>query len=226
MTDDAHFLRAVEAMLFAADAPLGAGEVARLWTDVTGEESDATAVNGAVERLNRSFADGGRAVRVEAWGGGYRLATTASVTPFVQAVRAADAPQRMSRALLETLAVVAYKQPVTKPEIDHVRGVASDYALRQLLERDLVRVAGRSDGIGRPLLYGTTEGFLDAFGLGALDELPLPREIEDLLADPTFTREKIRLLADLTPPAEAAPRDAETLRLDASTDPTDHAPDL
>lgn len=205
MSADPHLVRAVEAMLFAADAPLGPDEMARAWATVTGEPAEASAVDAAVDALNRQLADGGRAVRVHAWGGGYRLATVESVAPFVAAVAAAGAPQRMSRALLETLAVVAYKQPVTKPEVDHVRGVASDYALRQLMERGLVAVAGRGDGVGRPLLYGTTGAFLDAFGLHALDDLPLPREIEEILADPTFTREKIRLLAELPTPSPAAP---------------------
>ena len=205
--DEAYMLRALEALLFAADVPLAAADLARIWTRVTGEPAEDGEIDRAVERLNEGFAATGRAVRVQAWGGGYRLATVKSVAPFVEALAADDAPRRMSRALLETLAVVAYKQPVTKPEIDHVRGVASDYALRQLMERGLVTVAGRADSVGRPLLYGTDEVFLDAFGLRALDDLPLPREIEDILADPTFTREKIRLLADLTPPAEA-PRPA------------------
>lgn len=217
--DDAYLLRALEAMLFAADVPLSAEDLARVWTDVTGDAAEPAAIDDAVERLNRSLAAASRAVRVHAWGGGYRLATVESVAPFVDALVASDAPQRMSRALLETLAVVAYKQPVTKPEIDHVRGVASDYALRQLMERGLVTVAGRADSVGRPLLYGTDEAFLDAFGLHALDELPLPREIEDILADPTFTREKIRLLADLTPPADA-------LRPAPATDPADDASEL
>ena len=76
--------------------------------------------------------------------------------------------------------MVAYRQPVTKPEVDHVRGVGSDYALRSLLEKNLVGIAGRSDTVGRPLLYGTTDRFLDQFGLDSLDGLPRPREIDEL----------------------------------------------
>ena len=133
--------------------------------------------------------------------------------------------KKRTRALVETLAVVAYKQPVSKPEIDHVRGVNADYALRQLLERELVTVVGRSEGVGRPLLYGTTEHFLDAFGLGTLEELPRPREVEELLADPAFSRERAVLMTEMEalrareeggeetaasapPPAEETPADA------------------
>ncbi len=206
---DALLLRAVEAMLFAADAPLAAGEMARHWNEVTGDDLAPSAVDAAVGRLNERLAESASAVRVHAWAEGYRLATTDAVAPFVAAVTRAEAPQRLSRAVLETLAVVAYKQPVTKPEVDHVRGVASDHTLRTLMERGLVTVVGRAESVGRPLLYGTTPAFLDAFGLASLDALPLPREIEDILADPAFTREKIRLLAAV--PAVPAPSDASTL---------------
>jgi len=134
------------------------------------------------------------------------------VAPFVRALFADDEERRLSRSLLETLAVIAYKQPVTKPEVEHVRGVASDYALRQLLERDLVTIAGRGEGVGRPLLYATTDHFLDQFGLPGIDALPNLRELDELLADPSFNRERARLLAELaTPPTSETPEptDAE-----------------
>ena len=122
------------------------------------------------------------------------------VAPFVRALFEGEDEKRLSRSLLETLAVIAYKQPVTKPEIDHVRGVGSDYALRQLMERDFVAISGRGEGVGRPLLYATSERFLDQFGLADLGDLPSTREIEEILSDPSFNKERARLLADLTTP--------------------------
>ena len=119
------------------------------------------------------------------------------VAPYLQTFFADESEQRLSKSLLETLAVIAYKQPVTKPQVDHIRGVSSDYALRGLLERGIVEIAGRSDSVGRPLLYGTTSTFLDLFNLGSLDELPAPREIEEILSDPSFHRERSRLLSEL-----------------------------
>jgi segregation and condensation protein B len=169
--------------------------VARVFGAVTGAETTAEEVEAAVARLNDQYEATGRAFRLQHWAGGYRLATEPDVAPFVRALLAREHEQRLSRALLETLAVVAYRQPVSKPEIDHVRGVNADHALRSLLERDFITVAGRGDGVGRPLLYGTTERFLDLFGLGTLEELPRPREIEELLADPSFARERAALLA-------------------------------
>lgn len=190
------FLQAVEALVFASDVPLRADDVARVYDDVTGHETTPAEVEAAIERLNGRYRQAGMAFRIYEWGGGYRLATIEEVAPFVRSLFSREEERRLSRSLLETLAIVAYKQPVTKPELDHVRGVNSDYALRQLLERDLTTIVGRSEGVGRPLLYGTTDAFLDQFGLTALDDLPRPREVDELLADPAFSSERARLLAE------------------------------
>ena len=206
------FEQAVEALVFASDVPLRAEDLVRAYGDVTGSEHAPSEADAAVERLNAAYQAGGRAFRIHAWGGGYRMATVDTMAPFVQSLFARADEKRMSRSLLETLAVVAYKQPVTKPEVDHVRGVGSDYALRQLLERGLVEIEGRSDSVGRPLLYATTELFLDQFGLASLDGLPQPREIEEILADPTFNRERARLLAELATPAASSGALSEAAR--------------
>ena len=195
------FEQAVEALVFASDVPLRPEDVARVYQEVTGADTSGADVEAAVERLNAAYRNGGRAIRLRQWGGGLRLATIETVAPFVQTLFADREARRLSRSLLETLAVIAYKQPVTKPEIDHVRGVSSDYALRQLLERDLVAISGRSDSVGRPLLYATTDAFLDQFGLHGLDDLPTPREVNEILGDPAFNRERARLLSDLVGPA-------------------------
>ena len=198
------FVLAVEALVFASDVALRPEDVARLYGEVTGAEVAAQAVDQAVDTLNARYRQSGAAIRIERWAGGLRMATTESAAPFVQALFAADDERRLSRSLLETLAVIAYKQPVTKPEIDHVRGVSSDYALRQLLERDLAVIAGRGEGVGRPLLYATTDHFLDQFGLDGLGDLPSPREIEEILADPVFKKERARLLAEIASPTSSA----------------------
>jgi segregation and condensation protein B len=116
------------------------------------------------------------------------------VAPFLKVFLDQKRSRRLSRSLLETLAVVAYKQPVTKPEVDFVRGVDSDYGLRKLMELDMVDVVGRSDAVGRPLLYGTSNTFLEKFGLRSLKDLPNLREVEEILNDPAFNTEKARLV--------------------------------
>lgn len=203
LTSDS-FTQAVEALVFASDVPLRAEDIVRCYGDVTGIEVEVSEVEATVDALNVSYQQGGRPYRIRRWAGGMRMATIDEVAPFVRALFEDDATRRLSASLLETLSVIAYKQPVTKPEIDHVRGVGSDYAVRQLLERDFVTIAGRGEGVGRPLLYATTERFLDQFGLENLGALPAPREIEELLADPSFNRERARLLADLTAPSAHA----------------------
>lgn len=209
--DSATLERVAEALIFAADEPVHAATVASVYASVTGsEEVDAAAVEEAVEALNRVYRETGRSFRIQAWAGGYRMATVREVAPFVRALVEAEEERRLSRSLLETLAVIAYKQPVTKPEVDFVRGVDADYALKKLLEKKFVAVVGRSDAVGRPLLYGTTDFFLEQFGLGALHDLPRPREIEQLLNDPAFTHERTELLINLDPEQrEALQSDAE-----------------
>lgn len=184
--------------------------MADVYAEVTGDEGVDTAdVEAGVEALNASYRETGRTFRAERWAGGYRLATVPEVGAFVKALLVVEEERRLSRSLMETLAVIAYQQPVTKPEVDFVRGVNSDYAVRKLLEGRLVAVVGRSDGVGRPLLYGTTDNFLEQFGLDSVDELPRPREIEELLEDPAFTRERAELLASLDAESRPATAPAE-----------------
>ena len=201
-------LRILEALIFASAEPLSAAAAAEAIGQVREETPTAEEVEHAVQALNAVYQEKGRAFRIYQWAGGYRMATVEELAPFVQALREQERERRLSRSQLETLAVVAYKQPVTKPEVDYVRGVQSDHALRRLLERGFIEVTGRADAVGRPLLYATTPDFLDRFGLGALDELPKPREIEDLLADPAFQHERGAVLGTLdAAPPETGPGD-------------------
>lgn len=187
--------RVAEALIFSADEPVSARRIAATYAQVSGEaEPEEAAVRAAIDGLNEAYADTDRTFRIEAWAGGFRMATVPSLAPYLRAVHQEDRQRRLSRSLLETLAIVAYRQPVTKPEVDFVRGVDSDYTVRRLMELGLVDVVGRSDSLGRPLLYGTTPRFLEQFGLNALEDLPNLREIEDILNDPAFNRERARLL--------------------------------
>jgi segregation and condensation protein B len=209
--------RVSEALIFAADEPLTAATIADVYAEVTGDESlDTDDVDAVVDGLNLGYQAAGSTIRIERWAGGFRMATVPELAPFVKALLASEEDRRLSRSLMETLAVIAYKQPVTKPEIDFVRGVNADYALRKLLETRLVAVVGRDESVGRPLLYGTTGEFLEQFGLSGLADLPRPREIDELLEDPAFTRERAELMASLDPdqrqpgPAGAPEEHSET----------------
>ncbi len=133
--------------------------------------ADGTKARTLVRALNRIYDAGGSAFRVEEVAGGYQLMTRTKFAPWLR--RLHSAPEvRLSAPAMETLAVVAYRQPVLRAEIEAIRGVQSGEVLRQLIERDFVRIAGRSNELGRPFLYGTTKQFLQIFGLRRLDELP------------------------------------------------------
>jgi len=189
--------RVAEALIFAADEPVTARRIAGIFGEVSGEPPPSEAeVEDAVARLNEAYEAAERAFRIHAWGGGFRMATVPSVAPYVNALFHEARKRKLSRSLMEALAVIAYRQPATKPEVDHVRGVDSDYALRRLLELGLIDVIGRSDSVGRPLLYGPTRRFLEQFGLHTLGDLPNLREVEELLNDPAFNRERARLLME------------------------------
>ena len=139
-------------------------------------------VREAVDGLNKQYEEGNHAIRVAEVAGGFQLVTAAEFAPWVRRFQDRG-PVRLTQAGLETLALVAFKQPVTRAEIDSVRGVDSAGVLRTLLEVDMVRIVGRSEGIGRPMLFGTTREFLVHFGLKGLSDLPKPKELEELLAE-------------------------------------------
>ncbi len=167
----------VEALLFAGEEPVTLEEV----VGILGPEH-APEIAAALEDLEREHASRGGALRVQRLAGGFRLTTDPALAPFVRELVRSRNRHRLSRAALETLAIVAYKQPITAPEIQEVRGVNPSAILNTLLERRLVRILGRKKVVGKPFLYGTTREFLVRFGLNALTDLPSMDEFESLLA--------------------------------------------
>ena len=134
-----------------------------------------------VTEINEELEATGRAFTITRVAGGYQFATTAVHGELVARLVKSKSKRRLSQAALETLAIIAYRQPITKPEIESIRGVSCNEVVNTLLEKNLVTIAGRSEAIGRPLLYGTTEEFLRAFGLHDISDLPKPRELEELM---------------------------------------------
>lgn len=160
-------LARLEAVLMAAREPLGARRLAAL-----AGLADGTEARTLVRTLNRLYDTEGRAFRVVEVAGGFLLMTRPKFAPWLRRLHGPQAEIRLSAPALETLAVIAYRQPVLRAEIEAIRGVQSGEVLRQLLERGLVRIVGRSEELGRPFLYGTTRQFLQVFGLRRLEELP------------------------------------------------------
>jgi segregation and condensation protein B len=166
-----HLRGLLEALVFASDKPVTANELARL------SSAPVKYVKQLLGEIQESFA--GRGILLGEIAGGWLFRTNVQFAPFVRELTSGR-PVKLSRAQIETLAIVAYRQPVTRPEIDEIRGVDSGATLKLLLERDLLRLLGKKDEPGRPLLYGTTTHFLEFFGLRSLKDLPTLREFTEL----------------------------------------------
>jgi segregation and condensation protein B len=166
-----HLRGLLEALIFASDKPLTANELARL------SSAPAKQVKQLLGEIQQSCV--GRGVLLDEIAGGWLFRTNVVFAPYVRELTSGR-PIKLTRAQIETLAIVAYRQPVTRPEIDEIRGVDSGATLKLLLERDLLRLLGKKDEPGRPLLYGTTTYFLEFFGLRALKDLPTLREFTEL----------------------------------------------
>jgi len=160
-------LARTEAVLFLAREPLASRKIAQL-----ASLADGTEARTLIRRLNRLYDQGGSSFRVEELAGGFQLLTRPMFGPWLRRLLRTPVETRFSPPAMETLAVVAYRQPVLRAEIEAIRGVQCGDILRQLMDRDLVRILSRADDLGRPLLYGTTKRFLQIFGLRHLDELP------------------------------------------------------
>jgi segregation and condensation protein B len=217
----------VEALLFAADQPLTAQQIAKVVDDEAVKTPD---VQAAVDALARRYDDEERGFQLLRFGNGHQIVTRERFAPWVETLVAGTQKARLSRAALETAAVIGYKQPITRMEIERIRGVDVGGVLQTLVERNLVMIKGRDPGPGRPLLYGTTQEFLDYFGLSRLSDLPQLDEIAALAraeASTVWTEdersrfEKHGVEPDSVPPpiepepVEGGPRDEEPLEAES-----------
>ena len=137
----------------------------------------ATQVSDAIAALNARYAADGRTFRIESVAGGRQVMTLPAFGPVVARLKGVREQGRLTQAALETLAIIAYRQPILRADLESIRGVACGEVLRSLMERRLVKIVGRADEVGRPMLYGTTTEFLKQFGIGKLDELPNAKEL-------------------------------------------------
>jgi segregation and condensation protein B len=169
----------IEALVFAADTPLSVEDI-RLCLEETFEtEFTVENVDNAIAEVKARYADDSFAIELVQIAGGLQFMTKGAYHTAIGTWLKQTTKKRLSQAAIETLAVIAYKQPVSKTEIEQIRGVSSDYSLQKLLEKELVSITGRSDGPGRPLLYGTSVKFMDYFGLRDLNDLPKPKDFKD-----------------------------------------------
>lgn len=191
---DKTYASVIEALIFASDEPISETEIIRAIKGIDGEDIEITAsdINSVVEELNNNYDKNGNPFQIKKIANGFLFATTEVNAKYLGFLSSEKSKRRLSQAALETLAIIAYKQPLTKPELEQIRGVNSDYILNTLLEKNLITITGRAETIGRPLLYGTTTEFLKYFGLYNLSDLPKPREIEEIMKDEDFIEQKIK----------------------------------
>jgi segregation and condensation protein B len=189
----------IEAMIFASDEPLSVKTLKDVFdaSEFDGQrlEIEPDEIKRVIDELNAGYSSEQRSFRIIEIAGGYQYATVPKFSSWVGKIFKEKARRRLSQSAMESLAIISYKQPVTKPDLEYIRGVNCDYVLKTLLERNLVAIIGRASTPGRPLLYGTTQDFLRHFGLNSLSDLPKPREIEELLGETELEVDK-RLLEE------------------------------
>ena len=166
----------VEALIFASDVPISAKKIADFE-----EAFDSRKIKKIVEELNSDYQKSKRAFFIANVAGGFQLNTRKDFVPWLKKLFKGRLRTRLSQASLESLAIITFKQPIARVEVDAIRGVNSGGVLKNLLERNLICIAGRSEGPGKPLLYGTTKEFLRYFGINDIADLPKPKEIEEIM---------------------------------------------
>ncbi len=193
---DSTYINVIEALIFSSDDSLLTEDIINSIKGIDGEDTEITKddIESAVDILNNKYETEKSAFRIKRIANGYIFATTEEFAKYVGFLSSERAKRRLSQAALETLSIIAYKQPVTKPEIESIRGVNSDYMLTTLLEKNLISIKGRAETVGRPLLYCTTEEFLKYFGLNNITDLPKPRELDEIMQDEDFLEQKRKIM--------------------------------
>lgn len=166
----------VEAALMTSERPMTAARVA----DALGAAGAGSAIEESIEALNTEYERTGRSFRIEKVAGAWQVVTLPKYADVLDGLKRTKQDNRLSASQLETLAIVAYKQPIVRAQIEAIRGAASGEVLRMLMDRHMVKVVGRAEEIGRPMLYGTTKQFLEVFGLGTIKDLPEAEELKPI----------------------------------------------
>ena len=196
---DSIYNSVIEALIFSSDEPISGKEILKSIKAIDGEDVDINenGIENAIENLNEFYQMNQISFKIHKIAEGYVFGTRNEYSKYLGYLSSEKSKRKLSQAALETLAIIAYKQPVSKPELETIRGVNSDYILNTLLEKKLITITGRAETVGRPLLYGTTPEFLKYFGLYKLSDLPKPREIEEIMQDEDFIEQKKKIMMNL-----------------------------
>ena len=169
----------IEALIFATDTPISRDEIHTCLEQALDQYVEKEAIEEALRELAARYQAQDRAIELVEIADGFQFMTKGAYHHTVATYLKQTTRKRLSQAALETLSIIAYKQPISKSDLERIRGVNCDYSMQKLLEKELVSIVGRSEGPGRPLLYGTSEKFMDYFGLKSLKDLPQPKDFKD-----------------------------------------------
>ena len=169
----------IEALIFISEQSIRPEEISYCLQSVFERDFSEDEINLNIQNILEKYQDDQFAVEIVKLNNGYQFLTKKKFHPVISLLQAQRSKKKLSKAALETLAIIAYKQPVTKPEIEQIRGVNCDYSVQKLLEKDLITITGKSEVVGKPTLYSTSPVFMDYFGINGIDELPQIKEFSD-----------------------------------------------
>lgn len=166
----------VESLIFCSSEPVSITEVIACLSEMFGVDFLEQDILNKIHALKEKYSSEEYAFEISETGGGFQFLTKPAYQASIGVFLKQKSKKRLSTSALETLAIIAYKQPVTKTDIEHIRGVSSDYSVHKLLEKGLIEIRGKAEAIGKPILYGTSEKFMEYFGINSINELPTPKD--------------------------------------------------
>ena len=169
----------IEALIFCSPKPISIEELKTCLSEMFEADIPVDDIEKAIRQLINKFEKDDFAFQIYHSGGGYQFLTKPAYQASIGILLKQQSKKRLSTSALETLSIIAYKQPATRGQVEQIRGVNCDYAIQKLLEKELIEIKGKSDTIGKPLLYGTSQKFMDYFGINSLDDLPTPKDFKE-----------------------------------------------
>lgn len=166
----------IEALIFCATEPISLQEIQQCLTEMLDINIPNADIEGIIRQLIQKYASDAYAFEIRSVAGGYQFLTKTQYHECLRILLKHKSKKQLSKSSLETLAIISYKQPITKTEIENIRGLNADYAIQKLLDKDLIVIKGKADTVGKPILYGTSEKFMEYFGISSLEELPQPKD--------------------------------------------------
>lgn len=166
----------IEALIFCSPSPIKVAELKSCLSEMFNADVPEDDINGAIQRLSEKYSNEDYAFQLNKAGGGYQFLTKPAYQASIGIMLKQQSKKRLSTSALETLSIIAYKQPVSKTDVENIRGVNCDYAVQKLLEKGLIEIQGKGETVGRPLIYGTSPKFMEYFGISDLSELPTPKD--------------------------------------------------